>query len=161
ETMEVEARVAQEAIARRLAGAFGLRRITTRLKERVGGLLFRAPGVHLGALGAEFLWRRDQDPARYDVFRVPAEGEKAPRHARHVPPKEIANAAAVLLHEHVGIAFEDLARETARVFGFRRYTKKVAGPMEKGVRLLLEQGGAVESNGRLHRPESPPDEPRG
>ncbi len=94
EVIDTEAPVALGVVARRLADAYGLKRLTTRLKDRVG----------------------------------------------------------VLLKEHIAIDLEDLARETSRLFGYRRFTDKVRGPMETGVRLLVERGGAKLDGSRVELP---------
>ncbi len=150
--IDTEAPVALGVISRRLADAWGLKRITTRLKDRVGSLIARSDNWRFSSTSTDFLWKRDQDPAHYEGFRVPAKGVRPPRRARHIPAEEIANAAGRLLAEHVSIEVEDLARETARVFGFRRITDKVRAPMEAGVRLLAERGGGILEEGRIRLP---------
>ena len=150
--IDTEAPVALGVIARRLADAWGLKNITTRLKDRVGSLIARADNWRFSATSTEFFWRRDQDPARYEGFRVPSVGARPARRPRHIPREEIANAAGRLLAEHVSIEIEDLARETARVFGYRRINDKVRAPMEAGIRLLAEQGGAILEEQRIRLP---------
>ena len=115
-------------------------------------LVARADNWRFSASSTDFFWRRDQDPTHYDAFRVPAKGAKPERRARHIASEEVANAAGRLLAEHVSIEVEDLARETARIFGYRRITDKVRTPMEAGVRLLAERGGAVLEEGRIRLP---------
>ena len=127
--IDTEAPVALGVVARRLADAWGLKHITTRLKDRVGSLIARSR-----ATGASPRRPRTSSGGatrtrpRYDAFRVPSEGGRPERRARHVPREEVANAAGRLLAEHVSIELEDLARETARVFGYRRFTDKVRAP---------------------------------
>jgi len=150
--VEVEAPVALGVIARRLADVWGLKNITTRLKDRVGSLIARAENWRFGQASSHFFWRRDQDPTTYEGFRVPAPGGKPARRARHIPPEEIANAAGRLLAEHLSIELDDLARETALLFGYRRVTEKVQAPMEAGVRLLVARGGAILEEGRVRLP---------
>ena len=150
--IDTEAPVALGVIARRLADAWGLKNITTRLKDRVGSLIARAGNWRFSASSTDFFWRRDQDPARYEGFRVPSESGRPQRRARHIPREEIANAAGRLLAEHVSIEMEDLARETARVFGYRRITDKVLEPMRAGVSLLAEKGAAIREEQRIRLP---------
>ena len=66
-----------------------------------------------------------------------------------MPAQEVANSAAALLKEHVGIERDDLAKETARLFGYRRITEKVHAAMRPGVDRLLARGDAVEEEGKL------------
>ncbi len=152
EVIDTEAPVALGVVARRLADAYGLKRLTTRLKDRVGALLPQANNWRFSAESSHFFWRRDQDPATWRSFRVPPSDGKPERRARHVAPEEVANAAEVLLKEHIAIDLEDLARETSRLFGYRRFTDKVRGPMETGVRLLVERGGARLDGSRVELP---------
>ena len=144
-----EAPVAFELLARRVADAWGLKQITPRLLARVEDLVPRIQARRGEGLDAGVLWRPDQDPEGYDAFRVPADGGRPTRRARHIPATEAANAARALLKEHVGIAKDDLARETARLFGYRRITEKVARAMGAGVDQLLLRGDAVEVEGKL------------
>jgi len=150
--IDTEAPVALGVIARRLADAWGLKNITTRLKDRVGALIARADNWRFSSSSTDFFWRRDQEPTQYEAFRVPPKGGRPARRARHIPSEEIANAAGRLLEEHISIEIEDLARETARVFGFRRITDKVRTPMEAGVRLLGEKENAIVEENRIRLP---------
>ncbi len=144
-----EAPVALELVARRLADAWGLKQITSRLLARVEGLVARVEAQRDDGTDPRVLWRADQDPTTYATFRVPAAGQRPLRRARHVPAQEVANAAAALLKEHVGIDRDDLARETARLFGYRRITEKVHEAMRRGVDQLLARGDALEEEGKL------------
>ena len=59
-------------------------------------------------------------------------------------------ARLLLRKEHVSIEIEDLARETARLFGYRRITQKVREPMKRGLERLAGQGRA-ETEGETIR----------
>jgi hypothetical protein len=100
----------------------------------------------------DIAWRRDQDPGRYAGFRVPGEVSRPPRHAARIPREEIANAARALIRAHVAIARDDLAREIARAFGFRRATSRVLAAMTAGIDHLRATGGAREEDGMLQAP---------
>jgi hypothetical protein len=152
EVLDAEAPVALGLVARRLADEWGLKRLTPRLKDRVGGLIARARNWRLSSTTAGFLWKKDQDPATYDTFRVPPMDGKPERRARHLPPEEVANAAAALLGEHISIGTEDLARETARLFGYRRFTEKVRTSMEAGVEFLIRRGTAIRDGETVRLP---------
>ena len=82
-----------------------------------------------------FLWNAGQDAERYRRFRVPTEEDAETfREAAEIPIEEVANAAAALLKVHVSLPLTDLARETARQFGFERMGPKVQVRMVRGFR---------------------------
>ncbi len=146
--IEGEAPVALDLVARRLAARWGHERLTAKFRARVEDLVRRDHPLD----ARDIAWRRDQDPGRYAGFRVPGEVSRPPRHAARIPREEIANAARALIRAHVAIARDDLAREIARAFGFRRATSRVLAAMTAGIDHLRATGGAREEDGMLQAP---------
>jgi very-short-patch-repair endonuclease len=134
-----EAPIALDLLARRVAAAFDVGRVTARVVDRVRELLPEASGV----LREPVVWLVDQDPQDFHVYRVPPEGAEANRQAEEIPVEEIANAAEHLLSAHVSIRREDLARETARLFGFGRLGSRVQRAMEAGIDALAARNGCA------------------
>jgi hypothetical protein len=140
EVLTREAPISVELLARRVSGRWGLTRVTGRVQERVRGLL--PAGVVVRRAGTrEFAWRSDQAPDDYAGFRVPGPADRSPRQAEDLPPEEVANAAARVLELHVSLDIEDLARETARLFGITRLGSGVRSYMQAGVELLGRRRG--------------------
>ena len=74
------------------------------------------------------------------------------RDASELPLPEVANAAARVLARHVALSAEDLARETARQFGFGRLGNQVRSVMDAGIARLVQQGRAVMQQDRVRLP---------
>ena len=86
---------------------------------------------------------------KYKGFRVPEEDGSNARQAHEICPEEIANAAAQVLALHISMNVEDLARETAYVFGIRRLGTNVRSSFEEGIALLEKCGGCREEGSNL------------
>ena len=65
------------------------------------------------------------------------------READDLPLQEVANAAHDVLRKSIRMPAEDLARETARLFGFQRMGTKVSKRMHAGISRLIEDGRAA------------------
>ena len=73
-----------------------------------------------------------QNPDHYEIYRVAGEGDDK-RDARDLPQQEIANAAAAVLQNQIGLPEEDLVRETVRLLGYTRLGTSVRPAMEAGI----------------------------
>jgi len=120
---------------RRIADAWSLDRATKRVVRRVeaASQLFEKWKPRREG---EFLWRVDQNPAEWSIFRVP--GDRRP--AELIPPEEIANAALAALEASIAAPRSELARATARLLGIQRMGKTVTAAMEAGIDVLAGQG---------------------
>lgn len=144
-----EAPIAFELLCRRLLPAWGIGRITDRVRDRVRAVL---PG-DARRDDDDVLWAAGQDPAGFATFRVPAEGDDAAaRDAEHLPIAEIANAMAWLLTQHGGLGTDDLLRLAARLFGISRLGSSVRAAMRRGLELLASQGRGVVEGEQVRLP---------
>jgi hypothetical protein len=137
-----------ELAARRVAGHWGLQRVTRRAVERVSQMLSGLPVRVLSDSGGTFLWQSDADPATYALFRVPGDDAETVRDASDLPPEEIGNAVLYLLRQHISAPEEDLIREAGRTLGFRRTGRQV----EERVRRVIDnmvRAGRVSRNGSI------------
>jgi hypothetical protein len=89
-----------------------------------------------------FLWRQNQSPEGYAIFRVPGSEPESMRTAEYLPIEEIAILAHQILKLQISLPMEDLAREMARHFGFDRTSQAIASRMKNGINHLLERGTA-------------------
>lgn len=134
--LELEAPLHEEVLARRLLEAWGLTKLTprvrTRIEEQVAELTKRGVALTRG----EFLWSGARAPAGYTEFR----GAHSEREAAQLPPEEVANAAAWVLSQALSLGREDLLRETGKLFGIQRLTRTVQPVLQAGLEQLVSQG---------------------
>ncbi|HYI02938.1 DUF3320 domain-containing protein [Hyalangium sp.] len=140
--LEQEAPMHEDLLGRRILEAWGLTKLTPRVRARLteqleqltrrGGVLARG----------EFLWWAARDPEQYTEFR----GAHEEREASLLPPEEVANAAASVLAQALSLGKEDLCRETGRLFGVLRLTRTVLPVLEAGL-LHLERTGRCAFEG--------------
>ncbi len=131
--LATEAPVHPEVLARRVAGCWGIARLTAVISDRVRDLL-PAELVRIEKTATrEFIWRSDQDPATYEGFRVPNPGDNFLRSAEHIAPQEMANVMHQLLKEHLSLQSDDLIRVASQVFGIARVGTRVRAAFQEGL----------------------------
>jgi hypothetical protein len=114
--VEVEGPIHHDLLVRRLADAWGYQRAGSRIVRRVDeGIAYATRRGRIRRDGS-FLW-----PVR-DVEVVPrgATPYGTPRDFTHVPDEEIARAISMILDAALSLSTEELAVQTARVFGYQR-----------------------------------------
>ena len=138
-----EAPLLFDTLCSEVAQAWGLKRAGSRIRDVVRDavknnkiqLLIRRSGKR------EFVWTKDLSNKPYNGFRIPNENDPTVRSADEICPEEIANAATQVLTLHISLSQDDLARETARIFGITRLGPKVRSSIEKGLELMKKNGG--------------------
>ncbi len=150
---EREAPIHHELLARRVAGLWGVTRLTGKAQARAEELVRQA--VAEGRLRVEggFVWLASQSPADYAGFRAPLGGGEPLRHIEEVPPAEVGNAALAVLDQMVALPREELDRAVAELFGFARVTRRVQPTIDTAVQGLLDAGRCVlDENGNVALP---------
>ncbi|MCB9885711.1 MAG: DUF3320 domain-containing protein [Planctomycetes bacterium] len=139
--LEAEAPIVADRLARTVADAWQISRVTERVRERI---LAALPGA--ASRDGDVVWGGGQTAEAFVGFRVPGEGDGKARSAEELPAVEVDNAMRWLLRQHGALAEDDLARETARAFGIQRLGSVVRGVMTEGI-ARLEQRGEVRRDG--------------
>ncbi|WP_419191538.1 DUF3320 domain-containing protein [Engelhardtia mirabilis] len=150
QVLEAEAPVHFELAARRVATAWGVKRVTRRVLEHLTGALAALPRTPVELHG--FLWTDVDAPAEWTGFRGSPPGSAA-READELPLEEVACAAAHALAQNVSLPVSDLLRETAQLFGFTRLGSVVEARMLAGVELLESRAGCRLEDGRAYLPD--------
>jgi len=132
--LQAEAPVVFDRLARTLASAWDISRVTDRVRERVRSAL---PSSVLEE--DSVLWRDAQHRDAFRGFRVPRD-EREERRAEELPSVEVVAAMAWLLRQHQALARDDLAREAARCFGIQRLGSVVRQVMAQGLERLAAAG---------------------
>jgi very-short-patch-repair endonuclease len=134
--LEQEAPVHEELLARRILEAWGLTKLTPRVRARLEEQLEHLSQRGVVLARGEFLWWAARAPEQYTEFR----GAHEEREASQFPPEEVANAAASVLAQALSLGKEDLCRETGRLFGVQRLTRTVLPVLEAGLQHLERAG---------------------
>jgi len=134
-----EAPVAFEVVVKRVANLWGMR-ASRRVRERVRELLPRGLVMETEPEGEIFLWMPAVRPEAYTGFRIPGSAPESRRKAQEIPLREIANAALFLMRQHIAAPERELARETGRLFGFRRVSGGTEDRMRAGIEHLVGRG---------------------
>ncbi len=135
-------------VTRRIANWWGVGRVTSRALKRIEDVVASSRVKKVTHDGVKFLWPHDADPATYDTFRLPGEGDTR-RDAQDLPPEEIANALLYVVRSQVALPRDDLVREGARLLGYQRTGNVVERSMLAGLELLEARGAVREVNGMV------------
>lgn len=150
--IEHEAPIVRTLLTRRIAGLWGIDRVTTRVEARVAEALAIAGPIIRADADGRTLWSASADPEAFVVYRPHGDGEDAAREPEQIPAREIANAAASVLRAHVAMSEDDLIRQTAITLGFARPTERIAAAMRSGIADLARRGGCELDNGQARLP---------
>jgi len=152
--LSVESPVSRDVICKRVLDSWGISRRGNRINDRFNSI-FRNMGLTKTTYSdAVFYWDNGANPSSYDKFRVPSSADtRTRRNIEHIAPEEIASVAKHIVKMNAGMNVDDLARETARIFGFARYTENMIAPIRLGIDtankrqwLSLGDGGRVSEH---------------
>jgi len=150
QVLAAEAPIHIDLLARRVGAYFGIGRVTQRVTDQV-----RVALAGRGKWGEEngIVWRLDQDPAGVPAVRVAGSGNEARRDITEVPLSELAAAARLVVERAVGIAPNDLVRDTSRLLGFSRITERVTERVSLGIQLAAQREMIAVGESRVTLPE--------
>ena len=139
-TIRYEAPIHFDLLTRNVCKNWGVSRISNRSRARIRQLLDSNSTIIRKSGNREFIWRRDQDPETYSIFRIPQPASDFSRIIQGICPEEIANASFQVLSTHISMNVEDLFRSTANVFGITRLGSNVVTYVDEGIGLLQKRG---------------------
>lgn len=138
EVARIEAPMHIDELIRRVSDAWGVTRLSDRVRRRIRPFVESSRSL---VLRAEFAWLPGVDPEGWRDVRGPA-ADGTTRDVDGIPPEEIAAAALSVLRQALSCPEDVLLRETARCVGITRLGVKVNAAMALGLALLLERGAA-------------------
>ena len=139
-----EGPISESLLIRRVVQSFGIARSGSRLQGYIQSLLSQMPLTTTAQQEQTFYWPKAQSPERYTGFRSCDEANYK-RDAKELPVQEIANAAAAVLRQQIGLPADDLVRETARLMGYTRMGAALRQVIADGISHGIRQG-ALEEN---------------
>ena len=93
----------------------------------------------------EFVWPPDLDPATWREFQTVDND----RPIQEISPEELVNAMVSIAASSGSVERKELGRETARIFGIRRFTGGIAEHLDLVVDAAIDADRLMESDGRL------------
>ncbi len=142
----VEAPVHEELVARRVVACWSIAKLTARVKRRLEEELVALARRKAVDRRGEFVWGALHPSDAYTMFRGPTDE----RDADMLPPEEVANAAAYVLSRALSLPRDELARETARLFGISRMGAKVTAAIAAGIDVLVARRRCRVDGEMLH-----------
>lgn len=128
----------------------GAARQVTRLTAKIKQLINTAIGIAIHDQRIEqrgnFVWPIG---LATPIVRAPKEGDEV-RSIDHIAPEEIAEAAFLCVQEARSLTEADLIRETAKLLGYARVTKKIDEAVTNAIGVL-KTGGRISEEGGLVR----------
>ena len=144
--VKAEGPIHREAVMRRIAAAWGVGRIGSRIRETLTKIVEEAVRERAvrPSQDRRYLWPKDEIKV---VPRVPRDGDER-RPMDEICPEEIAAAVKVCLKRAYGSASRgDLVILVVRLFGYQRVTDSLSAPVEAVVDDLLKKGEIELKNG--------------
>ena len=121
--INMEGPIADAALFRKVARAWGLARTGNRIEELLRSLL---PAMVVRTFEAEgdafFYWPVISRPTQWQEFRVAGEADDSRRPLSEICSEELANLAIFILSEHGATSVSELARTICRLQGITRTT---------------------------------------
>lgn len=147
--VEQEGPIVPELALRRLAGWFGISRITDRYRERFEEILGLAAAARVLFARGDAFWPTGADPDRFDKVRTPGDDDESQRDIEWIPLVERAWSVRRVLGAQIALPREELARESAKLLGFSRATAKTRESMAEAIDAVLDWGNAKEADGQV------------
>lgn len=146
ECLEQEAPIPAERLAKLVANAYGLTRVTLTRQQRIVSLIQHDTRIDR----EEVVWRADQDPDGWPLVRTSEDNTERP--LTHVPLRELCNAMVVEAVAAAGLTEDELFRASLARFGGRRITEGIRARLIKSLRQGVREGRLVDSGGRFVAP---------
>lgn len=144
--ISAEAPVSRKLLMKKVLSAWGI----TRGGSRVEGIFLDAiRDIPMNVTSDDeraFIWKKEQDPDTYSVYRVD-DGGAGKRSMDEIASEEIGTAVREVLCEQISLSETDLIRETAKKFGYIR----MGGVIESSVGYAVRKGIAA---GKLVKAEN-------
>lgn len=137
-----EGPISHDLLCRRIIYIWGISKVDIRIDARIRNLVALMKIETSNYDTTRYYWPEKIQPENYSFFRTPG-NEK--RNIGDIPPEEIKNATFEILSNQISLPEDDLIREVAKIFGFRR-GKKVDMYIKNGINSLVKTGFAMRDN---------------
>ena len=146
--LEIEAPISHSLLSRRILNAWGISRLGVRLNEYLNSIYSIMELKNTNQNGVNFYWNKEQEPTKYNLFRVPGE-DNSKRDANDLAREEIICGIIDVLTNQISLPEEDLIREVARIFGYTRLGGNVEQAMKTGIDFAVYKGFISNKDERI------------
>lgn len=148
QVIEIEAPISHSLLSRRILNAWGISRLGARLNEYLTSVYTRLELKHTSQNGTLFYWNKEQEPGKYNIFRIPGEDNQK-RNAEDLAKEEIFCGILDVLTNQISLPEDDLIREVAKLFGYARLGGNVEQAMKLGIEYALKYGNIMQKDERI------------
>ncbi len=131
----------------RLGAAWKVSRLTAKVKQLIDTAIGIAIHDQRLEQRGDFVWPIGLTTP---IVRAPKEGDEV-RAIDHIAPEEIAEAVLLCVQEARSLTEDDLARETLKLLGYARRSKKIDEAVTSAI-SGLKAGGRIALEGNVVRP---------
>lgn len=149
QVVEAESPVHVQELARRIAEAAGVGRLTERFRETVEKACVMAEGEGRVRRQGDFLWTPQMTTP---LLRNRADLDGSSRKLSLIAPEEIALAVQRVLEDAYGMTSGELPRSVCRVLGFERVTQEMKEYLDWQVDALAAAGKVLVLDGDVTLP---------
>ena len=145
--LESEAPIEQSLLIKRLTLSFGITRVGAKIQRKCEAVIKRASCKKVPQAGRDIIWRRDQDPKNYCIYRTCDDDDRR-RSVGELPLEELVAAAVDVLQDGGSLAQPDLVKAMTMKLGYKRVTSQMTDFVKKGISLgvrrsILERDGNI------------------
>lgn len=150
--ISVQAPISKKALYKTVLSAYGISRSGTRAEALLDSVLGRIMHSETSDNGVIFIWKPEQKPDEYEIFRV-ADSNADKRNIDDIPSNEILNAVIQILCEQGSMLKSDLIKETSKKFGFTRTGSLIEITVGFAVENAINGGKlSVSQDGKINIP---------
>ena len=142
--IDVEAPIQYDSLIRKTLRAFGIGRASSYTLEAADKAFKKVTAKQYKQSKVRFVWRIDQIPEKYLVFRKDLE-QMNKRTPDEICVQEFKNAVCITLREKGVMDKESLIKETIYMIGFARSGKALKGAVDRGIKYGLKTGEIVQN----------------
>jgi very-short-patch-repair endonuclease len=146
--IDAEAPINYECMTRKVLRAFSISRSSAQTLEAVDKAVKKTMSKTQKQLGMKFIWRRDQDPDTYRVYRRDVHTDDK-RNLDEICQQELKNAVCVTLAEKGALDKETLIKETIRTMGYARSGAALVAAVNRGIKYGRKTGEIIENEDQL------------
>lgn len=142
--IDVEAPIQYDNLIRKTLRAFEIGRSSSYTLEAADKAFKKVAAKQYKQSKVRFVWRIDQIPEKYFVFRKDLE-QMNKRTPDEICVQEFKNAVCITLQEKGMMDKESLIKETIYMIGFARSGKALKEAVDKGIKYGLKTGEIVQN----------------
>lgn len=131
--IDIEAPISYDRLIRRTLRSFDISRASAQTTVATEKVLKKARCKSNKQNGIKYLWREDQDPDAYNIYRVDVNLEDK-RSLDDVTQQELKNAVCKTLQDNGPMSKDDLIKGTIRTMGYGRSGAALVDAVERGIR---------------------------